>query len=192
MGGHARAEHAPGPIGERLRGVPEDLPPLVDEAKRHIGRGERERLDGLDDHRRFARGRLQEPPAGRRIEEEVLHGDRGPHGAARGPVGRLRASLDRDPGRLAITHAGHHLDARDGRDARQGFPAEPVRVDPLEVFRGADLAGGEPLEREWELVGGDPLAVIGDADEPASRAHELNRDPPRAGIEAVLDQLLHH
>ena len=53
------------------------------------------------------------------------------------------------------------------------------------------LGSGVTLDREREILLRHAAPVIGDADQPpaAARKHDLN--PPRAGVERVLDELLH-
>jgi hypothetical protein len=47
------------------------------------------------------------------------------------------------------------------------------------------------LRRQRQLVRRDAAAVVGDRDQGAPAAAQLYRDPRRAGIDRVLDQLLH-
>ena len=48
------------------------------------------------------------------------------------------------------------------------------------------------LDGEREIVGFDAAAVVGDPDQVAPPARDLDVDPGRAGIEGVLQQLLDH
>src|SRR5579884_124977 len=177
---------------ERLRRGPQDLPPLEDEAEADVGRRERQPFDGLDDHRALARVRSQELAARGRVEEEVLHRDRGAVRAAGGTGGFAPPAGDDDPrGRLRAAGTRDHRDPRDRGDARERFSPEPVRAHPREVGGRANLARREALEREGQLARGDPVAVVGDADQALARALDLNRDAARPGVEAVLDELLH-
>ena len=47
------------------------------------------------------------------------------------------------------------------------------------------------LDREREIGAGHPLAVVGDADQPPPAAVGRDLDAGRAGVEGILDQLLH-
>ena len=47
-----------------------------------------------------------------------------------------------------------------------------------------------PIERQGELGLGDAVAVVGDADQPLAAVGEGDVDPPGAGVERILDQLL--
>ncbi len=46
------------------------------------------------------------------------------------------------------------------------------------------------LDRQRQLVGAEPDAVVGDQDARKPAAVGLDLDPPRAGVDGVLDQLL--
>ena len=48
-----------------------------------------------------------------------------------------------------------------------------------------------PLERQRELAGRDAVAVVLDPDQPPAAVGVGDVDPPRPGVERVLDQLLH-
>ena len=54
------------------------------------------------------------------------------------------------------------------------------------------LAGGESLECQLHLVGGDAAAVVSHADVIDAAGGDLDRDLSGAGIQRVLDQLLDH
>ncbi len=60
----------------------------------------------------------------------------------------------------------------------------------LQVVVG-ELRGGVALDREVEVVARHALAVVADADEPPAAAVGHDLDAVRAGIERILDQLLH-
>ena len=49
-----------------------------------------------------------------------------------------------------------------------------------------------PRQREQQLVAIDAAAVVAHAAQAHAAFFDLDLDAPRAGIEAVLDQLLHH
>ena len=46
------------------------------------------------------------------------------------------------------------------------------------------------FDRQSEIVGVHAGAVVGDADQRATARFDRDLDPPRAGVERVLDQLL--
>ncbi len=69
-------------------------------------------------------------------------------------------------------------------------PRKPERGDGGEVIESGDLAGGVAADRERQLLGGDAAAVVAHAHEADAAALDVDLDAVRAGIEAVLDQLL--
>jgi hypothetical protein len=79
---------------------------------------------------------------------------------------------------------------RDRADRRQGLAAKPERRDRHEIVIG-QLRGGMALDRQRQVRPRHPAAVVGDADQPPPAAVGHDLDAPRAGIEGVLDQLLH-
>lgn len=54
------------------------------------------------------------------------------------------------PTRLS-TDFGGHAHSRDKRDGREGFAAEAVSRQGVEVGEGGDLGGGETFAEEWEV-----------------------------------------
>ena len=80
---------------------------------------------------------------------------------------------------------------RNRRDAGERFAAKPERANRSEVVGAGNLAGGVPLDRETRVLGVHPLAVILDAERLLPTELDGHRDPPRTGIECVLDELLH-
>ncbi len=79
----------------------------------------------------------------------------------------------------------------DGADRGQRLAAKTERADMQQVI-AVELRGRVPLDREREVSVGHALAVVADADKPAAAAVGHDLDAGRAGIERVLDQLLHH
>ena len=55
-----------------------------------------------------------------------------------------------------------------------------------------ELGGAVARDRERQLVGGMPRAVVGDADQAQPAAGDDDLDAVGAGIERVLDQFLDH
>ena len=132
--------------------------------------------------------------------------------AARGQVVKERADLDlRAGGEADLAHLAqapavdHQLHARqrlglaraqaefrDRRDARDGFAAEAVGADVVQVARLAQLAGGVALQAEQRVVLAHAAAVVGDGDEAAAARADLDVHLRRAGVERVFQQLLQH
>ena len=63
--------------------------------------------------------------------------------------------------------------------------------DGAEVLLRADLRGGVALETHEGVVAIHPAAVVGDSDESDPAALHPHLDVRGAGVEAVLDELLH-
>ena len=82
--------------------------------------------------------------------------------------------------------------ARHRGDRGQRLAAEAVGGDAFEIDQAGDLAGGMPRQGERKFGLGDAAAVVGDADRAYASLHEFHVDLARAGIEAVLDQLLEY
>src|SRR5690606_2001504 len=68
--------------------------------------------------------------------------------------------------------------------------AEPERGDRLEVGGGGELARRVRGHGQRQLFRRDPAAVVGDADQLRAAFFDGDVDVRRAGVEAVLDQLL--
>ena len=134
---------------------------------------------------------LEKLQSRRRGVEEIAHFDAGALGERRGPQFRLRAAVDLD--RPGVRFAGvprRDRKPRDGADRRQRLAAKAERVDGDEILVG-ELRRGMALDRERQIGPRHALAVVRDADEPAAAAIGEHVDAARAGIERVLDELLH-
>ena len=67
-------------------------------------------------------------------------------------------------------------------------PRKP-RVATSSIESVGQLGGGVPLERERDLVRGHAAAVVGDLDPADSALRQSDRDPRRAGVDRVFNQL---
>ena len=151
---------------------------------------QREAQDGLAHGLALGALGLEELEARRRREEQVAHLDAGAGGAGRGHRPGRRTALDREQERAVLARGPRaQREAADAGDRRQRLAAKAERPDPQQVVV-RELRGGVALDRERELVRGHAAAVVGDRDQRLAAAGELDRDPPRAGVERVLDQLL--
>ena len=90
-----------------------------------------------------------------------------------------------------IRFARRQAKTRNAGDARQRFAAKSERADGFEIGSRADFARGVPFEREQRIVAIHAGAVIDHANERNSAAPNQDVDLARAGVDAVLDQLLH-
>ena len=160
------------------------------EADGRMGHGEA--LDDLARLAVFGAFGLQEfEPRGGGVEEiGDLH-----RGAARARRGRRRrhaSGLDADlrPG-LGAGGAGDDPQPRHRADRRQSLASEAQRRDGGEIVVG-ELGGGVALHRQSEVGGGHAAAIVADGDERATAVLDRDLDPPGAGVDRVLDQLLDH
>src|SRR5262249_42130634 len=127
----------------------------------------------------------------RRVEEEARHRDRGA-AAARDRRRRFETPRYRpEPRAGAIVGRCLELELRDARDRGERLAAEAEAPDADEVGGVADLGGGVPLEREARVVGLHAAAVIGDTDAREAAVIDRDLDARGAGVERVLDELLH-
>ena len=129
--------------------------------------------------------------------------------AAHGDVGEelLRADrrTDRCGVRLGRTHvlgvrphsradrvaaaARDDLHSRDGRDRCQSLAPEPERRDGFQLGRLVQLAGRVTEHGERELARRHAGAVVNDFDRIEAAALDGHRDPRRARVHCVLDEL---
>src|SRR2546423_1583399 len=97
----------------------------------------------------------------------------------------------REPDRavaLERAHLGFDFAAEQAPDTVA--PRRRRRRDAVQVFRASDLARRMRLEGEYGVFARHPFAIVGDGDSAATPLIDLDDDPPRAGIERVLDELL--
>ena len=87
---------------------------------------------------------------------------------------------------------GFERDAGHGGDGGQRLAAKAEGGDGEQIVGGAQLGGGVALEGQQRVVAIHAVAVVGDADEPAPAGFDLDADAGGAGVERVLQQLLHH
>jgi hypothetical protein len=80
--------------------------------------------------------------------------------------------------------------ARDGRDRRQRFATKAEAAYGFEIVQRGDFRSRVPRERQRQLVASDPGAIVGNAHELDTAAGEIDIDPRRARIDAILDQFL--
>ncbi|GAB1412399.1 hypothetical protein MASR1M97_11350 [Candidatus Desulfobacillus denitrificans] len=125
----------------------------------------------------------------RRVEVEVVDLD---HRAAAERGGRDVLFGPDAPGVRCFAQAADQSQSRHGGDRGQRLATEAERGDAFEILQRGDLAGGVTGERQRQLVLRNAAAVVDDADLPHAALEQLHRDIARAGVEAVLQQLLHH
>jgi hypothetical protein len=140
-------------------------------------------------------GRLgpQELAARRRIEIEIRHRNRGALGArGRLDLADLRAFGPDRRGVRRLARAARDREPGNRGDRGKRLAAEAHRRHALEVLEARDLARGVAREREPQLFARDPRAVVLDLHPLGAARVERHRDCLRAGVDAVLQELLQH
>ena len=152
---------------------------------REVG-GDANRGCGLAGHR------PQKPESRRRTGEELGHRDLGP-GRSRCDPTRQHVAVSNVQRRGAVGASGScgHAQLRHRRDAGQCLATKPERADSCDVISAGDLRRGVTLDRELDVVALDAGAVVHDGDPDEATPLDEDVDPRRAGIEGVLDKLLH-
>src|ERR1700737_1893503 len=82
------------------------------------------------------------------------------------------------------------VNTRNSGDAGQRLSPEPQRLDPDQVGNGAELGRGVSHEGQGEVLGLDAGPVVDYQDALQPSAIDLDRNAPRPGVDAVLNQLL--
>ena len=164
---------------------------LAREGEGDVGSAHGQAAYHVADRFAFAAVALEKLEARRCCVEQVAHLDARAAAESAGLDLRFLAGVDRDrPGvRLAGVPRGDG-ETRDRADRGQGLAAKAERAD-IEQIVVRQLRGGVALDREREIVARHAGAVVADVDQPAAPAVGQNLDARCAGIERVLDQLLH-
>src|SRR6266850_5771719 len=104
---------------------------------------------------------------------------------------RLQGDWSSDVCSSDLVGARFQLEARHGGDRRQRLATKSERPDADQIGRRANLARRVALQRELRVFPIHPRAVVAHADQVLAAILQLDPDRMRAGIERVLDQLLH-
>src|SRR5690606_27608131 len=171
---------------------PEHRPAVALQPKLDVEPREREAAHDGVDVRRLRAGRAHELTPGRSVVEEIPHLDgRAARVRGRTHVAELPAVRGDTKAAVGPGRPRRQDEARYRRDARQRLAAEPHRDERLEIVERRDLARRVPGQRERQLVRLDARAVVAHADQPGAAVLDLDVDTPCAGVERVLDELLH-
>ena len=92
---------------------------------------------------------------------------------------------------VATARARCNRQPADRPDRGQGLAAEPEEADIHQIVVG-ELRCGMALDRQCQILGAHADPVIGHADEGLATASEGDVDLGGAGVDGVLDKLLHH
>ena len=122
-------------------------------------------------------------------EEQVAQLD---HRAAIAGGGTHRADapgLDGDLGRVMARRAAGEGQPRHRPEAGQRLAAKAEAADRQQV-RAVDLRGRVPGQRQRQVGGRHPAAIVGDPDQPLAATRDGHLDAPGAGVERVFHQFL--
>ena len=156
----------------------------------HARMRHRQPLDRIRYGARLGAVAFQELEPRRRRPEQVAHLDPRAGWLRIGFHLALAAGVDGDGVPLrAGPRARRDRQQRDRGDRRQRLAAKAERADRRQVAV-RQLRGGMALDGEREVAGVHAVAVVDDADQLSPARLDRYLDPPRAGIERVLDQLL--
>ena len=165
---------------------------VLDQGETRLRTGQSVEPHRLDDVRRLGGVAFQKLAAGRHRVEKV--GYRDPRAGGQAALAHMHelAAVDEDLGaRRGLDRTRAQLETRDAGDGRHGLAAKAKGVQPVEVGRLHQLAGGVSLKRHQGVVLGHATAVVLDADQAASAVAELDLDAGGTGIEGILHQFLH-
>ena len=79
---------------------------------------------------------------------------------------------------------------RHGGNRRQRLATKTKRANRSEIVRPPDLAGRVALDRHPRVFRLHPLAIVFHADLFLAAELDVDLQPPRAGVDGVLDELL--
>ena len=91
------------------------------------------------------------------------------------------------PTRLRLQHHPRHR-----RNRRQRLPAKSQGGNVQQVIRIFDLGSRVPLKGQQRVVAHHAAAIVADLDEFLAACLDLDLDAPRAGVQCILQQLLHY
>ena len=172
-------------------GEPQDFPRPGKEDEARVRMRERQTGEEFLRTLLFGRGRFQKFEAGGDGGEEVADfDDRSLVQAARPLLGE-HAVFHLDEGRVGLgvfrgAESRLHAETGHGRDARQGFAAEPEGADVPEIVHAGYFAGGVARDGQLQLGGGDARAVVPDPDEALPAVFQRDLDQRCSGVEAVF------
>jgi hypothetical protein len=99
------------------------------------------------------------------------------------------AIVDDSPPAVRAAHPALDRQPRDARDRGQRFAAKTERFDCFDRIVG-QLGGGVSFERERDLGGAHPAAVVRHLDPRQTALAQGDRDPQRSRVDRILDQFL--
>jgi hypothetical protein len=172
-------------------GKVDQRPLLALQPEGDLGMGHGQPAHRVGDMARLGARLLQELEPRRRREEQLAHFHPCALRMRGGPRLALGAAVDLEtPGGIGAGRPRGDGEAADRGNRGQRLAAKTQRADVGQVVVG-QLGGAVALDRKTKLVGRHADPVVDHGDERAATLLQGHRDTPRAGIERVLDQLLH-
>ncbi len=127
------------------------------------------------------------------IVKEIAHGYGGARRAWVLIAAQQLAARDFDRGaRGFLRRARFQQQARDTGNGRQSFAAEAQRRDGGQILDVAELAGGVALKSQKGVVSKHAAAVVGDANEMAAAAFDVDAQVSGAGIERIFEEFFNY
>ena len=191
--GPEHGDNAPGKtVRARLGGQIDERAPFAFQMEMHAGSGQGETADLVGNRGGFSPVAAQEfQPRRNRMEEIAhLHGGAGVAGGRLDRADRAAAHAD-GQGMGGTGRAGGDPQPRHRTDRGERLAAKAERSDGDEIVLVVELGGRMALHGEGKVVRGDPGTVIGNADQRLAAGRQGYGNAPGAGIERVLDKLLH-
>ena len=128
---------------------------------------------------------------GGRVVKQAANNHGCAHGAAhRLPLQNLSRLQMEAHARVRLCRAGHDVNFGYRCRGRQRFAPEAQRVNGLQIFLAADLAGGMAQKGRLGVLRLHAAAVVGNADKGHAAVLYLHRHVFRTGVNGVLHQLL--
>ena len=159
----------------------------------HLGMSERVVRHQRSDVRQLGGFGFEEFSSRGDVEEQIAHGDGGSQRESGFFDGQDLAAGDFDDHAGGIFGGvGFQAQPTDGGDGGQRLAAKAQGRDAEQVVGVADFRSGVALEGEHGVVVQHAAAVVDDLDELLAARLDVDADAMGAGIERVLQQLLHH
>ncbi len=190
--GQLLAKQNPHPLGQRLSAEQAiGFPGIVNQRQiqRQICQGNACKM--LDDMRHFGVCGAKEFPPGWQLIKQVPHIYCCPDiGTGRADGFPLAAIAIEQIGLDGIGRTADECHLGYRGNTGQSLPAKAHRPDDMQVVGLSDLAGRMRLQRQLQIFGIHPAAVVGYSDAFAPAVFDQNRNPCRPGIDAVFQQFL--
>ena len=191
--GELAPEERQRPLAQRIASHVAARPPVMAQRKGDLRLRERQAPEHLVAMAEFGRLALQELAPRRRVEVEVAHRHRRARRARRGlDFADIAALGSNERAVRRVLAARADGEPRYRGDGGERFASEAHGRHRLEVGEARDLARRVAHESERQLVRRDAVAVVFDLDAAHAAFVERDADHARAGVDAVLHQLLQH